>query len=135
MLSEFGIALRKIRLDRQLLLKEMAEALDVTSAFLSSVETGKRKVPKDFVSKLCSLYNLTSVECDTLERASAMTQQEIRISMENATRSQRELAFSLAKALDDLTDDDVERIMNAINQRGDKNSAFHPPRKNRSSKK
>lgn len=130
MLSEFGVALRKIRLDKQLLLKDMADDLEVTSAFLSSVETGKRKVPKDWIERICKLYSLTEDDRDNLERAQAKTQQEVRISMENATAKQMDLAFSLAKALENLTDDDVERIMNAINKpkRGDKKRATKPPR-------
>ena len=52
MLSDFGIPIRKVRLERQLLLKDMADTLGVSSAFLSSVEKGKRKVPKGWVDKL-----------------------------------------------------------------------------------
>ena len=41
--TKLGIALRKIRLDRQELLKDMADRLKVSSAFLSAVETGKKR--------------------------------------------------------------------------------------------
>ena len=37
--TKLGIALRKIRLDRQEFLKDMADRLKVSSAFLSAVET------------------------------------------------------------------------------------------------
>ena len=42
--TKLGIALRKIRLDRQELLKNMADKLKVSSAFLSAVETGKKRL-------------------------------------------------------------------------------------------
>ena len=47
MLTEFGKALRKIRIDRQQLLKDMANKLGVSSAYLSAVENGKRRMPQD----------------------------------------------------------------------------------------
>lgn len=115
MLSEFGVAIRKIRLDRQLLLKNMADDLGVTSAFLSSVETGKRKVPNGWIEKISGLYHLTKEECEELELAKTMSVPDIRIPVTNFNSKQKELAFSFAKALDGLTDQDVERIMNAIN--------------------
>lgn len=129
MLSEFGIALRKVRLERHLLLKDMADALGVSSAFLSSVESGKRKIPKDWIEKISSIYNLHPDEHEALERASAMSMSEIRIHTQNASIKQKDLAFSFAKALDSLSDEDVERIMNAINagKRGDKHRKTRAP--------
>ena len=48
MLTEFGKILRKLRIDRQELLRDMAKNLEVSSAYLSAVETGKRKIlPKN----------------------------------------------------------------------------------------
>lgn len=115
MLNEFGRSIRRLRLDRQLLLKDMADGLGVSSAFLSSVEMGKRKVPKGWVDKIAELYSLTGDEKADLQQASDLSVQQVRISIAQATTSQKELAFTFAKALDGLSDDDVERIMNAIN--------------------
>ena len=45
MLTMLGKFLRKLRIDRNELLKDMAGKLDVTVSFLSSVENGKKKMP------------------------------------------------------------------------------------------
>ncbi|MBD5169224.1 MAG: helix-turn-helix domain-containing protein [Oscillibacter sp.] len=134
MLSKFGIALRKVRLDKQILLKDMANDLQVTSAFLSSVETGRRKIPNGWINKICELYSLSDDERDSLEMAKAKTEQEIRIPISSSTDMQKDLAFSLAKALDGLSDADVERIMNAMNnpKRGANKHDSKSNRKNRS---
>ena len=58
MLTEFGKILRKLRIDRQELLRDMAKNLEVSSAYLSAVETGKRKIPIDWCSKISTLYKL-----------------------------------------------------------------------------
>lgn len=128
MLSEFGVAVRKLRLDRRLLLKNMADDLGVSSAFLSSVETGKRKVPNGWVASISEIYHLTKDEREELEQASAISGPDIRIPMSGANTKQKELAFSFAKALDGLSDEDVERIMNALSapKRGGKKRAGKP---------
>lgn len=114
MLSEFGITIRKIRLDRQMLLKTMADDLGVTPAALSAVETGKRPVPRKWLDKILTLYDLSEEERDDIVQASERSAKEISIPVSDISAQQRELAFSFAKALDGLTDEDVERIMNAL---------------------
>ncbi len=46
MLTQFGIFLRKLRLDSNEIMKEMATKLDVSPSFLSTVENGKKTIPK-----------------------------------------------------------------------------------------
>jgi transcriptional regulator with XRE-family HTH domain len=58
MLTEFGKFTRKLRVDNDELLKYMADKLGVSSSYLSSVETGKRKTPVEWVDKISQLYNL-----------------------------------------------------------------------------
>ena len=43
MLTSIGKFLRKLRMSNGEILRDMAEALEVTSAFLSAVENGKKK--------------------------------------------------------------------------------------------
>jgi transcriptional regulator with XRE-family HTH domain len=46
MLTQLGIFLRKLRLDRGEILKDMAIKLNVSSSFLSAVENGKKRIPQ-----------------------------------------------------------------------------------------
>ena len=46
MLTNFGKALRKLRIDNNELLKDMALKLEVTVSYLSAVENGKRDVDR-----------------------------------------------------------------------------------------
>ena len=45
MLTKFGKKLRALRLENDQRLKDMADKLEVTAAYLSAVENGKRSVP------------------------------------------------------------------------------------------
>lgn len=57
-LDKFGSLLRDIRITRSLLLYDMARDLGMNSADLSGIETGKKPIPKDFISKIQELYSI-----------------------------------------------------------------------------
>lgn len=114
MLTEFGRYLRKLRIDRGELLRDMAQKLNVSSAYLSAVETGKRNIPLNWTKQIATLYSLTPNEIDDLTEAAEQSAQEIRISFAQATDSQKQAALSFAKALDGLSDDDLKRIMEVV---------------------
>ena len=76
-LDKFGKLLRNIRITRSLLLKDMADKLDISSAELSAIETGKKPIPDWFISAIASNYNIGE-SCENLLRMFA------RIRTENA---------------------------------------------------
>ena len=51
-ITEFGKIVRKARLDVEVSLLSMAKELQVTSSFLSGMETGRKKITVDCVQKL-----------------------------------------------------------------------------------
>ncbi len=61
MLTSFGKILRKLRIDHSERLLDMAEKLDVSVSFLSSVEIGKKSVPVGMEEKIIKLYALCSL--------------------------------------------------------------------------
>lgn len=65
-LSDFALFCRKIRLDNNQILKEMADSLGVSSSYLSAVENEKRKIPEDWYEKISTLYNLDKDKKDEL---------------------------------------------------------------------
>jgi len=62
----FGKALRQIRINRGILLKDMADALGYTCPYLSKIETGEVPVPTDLIVKLFSIYDLSEEEIESL---------------------------------------------------------------------
>lgn len=65
-ISEFAIFCRKLRLDNNQVLKDMADVLGVSSSYLSAVENGKRKIPDDWYEKISKSYCLTKDKQDDL---------------------------------------------------------------------
>jgi transcriptional regulator with XRE-family HTH domain len=51
-LTDFGKAIRKLRIDYDTNLNELATSIGVSSAFLSAVETGKKPISAELITKL-----------------------------------------------------------------------------------
>ncbi|UYW25890.1 helix-turn-helix domain-containing protein [Methylorubrum extorquens] len=112
MLSPFGKALREVRLDRGLLLKDMADGLRVTPSYLSAVETGRKSIPEDLINRIGNLINLSADERSSLERAYLASQSEIKIKIPaNASDAHREAAALLARTFEgEPTTDFLEKF-------------------------
>lgn len=55
-LTDFGKAIRKARIDTGETLGSMADAIGVTPSFMSSVETGRKKVPDGLVNQIDQFF-------------------------------------------------------------------------------
>lgn len=117
MLTEFGKTLRKIRIDHQELLKEMADKLEVSSAYLSAIETGKRRIPADWVNRIAELYHLDSVAKRQLVQAEDQSACEVTISLQDVSSARRGAVLTFAKALDGLSDEELTNIMTVMKKR------------------
>lgn len=49
MLTPFGRMVRKLRIDKGVRLKDMADYLDVPSSFLSAIENGRKQIPDSMI--------------------------------------------------------------------------------------
>lgn len=119
MLTELGKFLRKIRIDRGELLRDMSNKLGVSAAYLSAVENGKRNAPEVWINKICQAYHLSPDEARQLRSSFEESQEEIRISLQQASSKQKNTAISFAKALEGLSDEQLEKIMKVV-QKGNK---------------
>lgn len=117
MITRFGKELRKIRIDHGEILKDMAEKLQVTPSFLSSVEVGKKNVPVGWVDKIASMYNLTAKERDFLEELSEEAVTGLKMDLRNSTQPQRQAALVFARDFGTLTDDEANRIIKLLSKK------------------
>ena len=115
LLTSFGIALRKLRLDRGEILKTMADNLEISSSYLSAIEVGKRNIPEYFIDKLKVLYNLEDERVNELETAKLESQKEIVLALENISIGKREAALLFARKFDDLDELTTKKIKKLIN--------------------
>lgn len=114
MLTLFGKYVRKLRIDRNELLKEMAIKLDVASSYLSAVETGKRNVPQDWLDKITTLYKLNVEEVEELKTAIEGSQLSVKINLQNASSKDKNLVMSFAREFKELNEDEKSKIWNIL---------------------
>lgn len=117
MLTEFGKSLRRLRIDQGELLKDMADRMSVSSAYLSAVENGKKPLSEDFFNKLLSVYNLDASQVETLTDAFNITRQEIRLDISNSDKERREMGLVFARRFGELNPDEVSKIKKLLEKR------------------
>ena len=117
MLTSLGRFLRKLRIDNGEILKDMAEVLGVSAAFLSAVENGKKKMPEGWIEKIETTYLLTAERVGELRAAVIDTNDAVELNLQNATPENRALAISFAREFDSLDDETSRKIFEILNRR------------------
>ena len=117
MLTEFGKFLRVLRMERGELLKNMAENLRISSAYLSSIEMGNREIPKFLPQDLIQKYNLTEEEQVEMQKAISASIKTIDISLANTTNLQKEAALVFARNLEKMNDTSIEEFLDFMKKR------------------
>jgi transcriptional regulator with XRE-family HTH domain len=112
MITPFGIATRKLRLDKGLRLLDMAEKLGLSSSFISAVETGKKPIPAGYVESVIRVLRLTPPEALELRRAADRSKTVVDV--DGLQGTQRELVAAFARKLDDLPPEFLEAIKKRV---------------------
>ncbi|AWY98846.1 helix-turn-helix domain-containing protein [Blautia argi] len=110
MLTNFGKELRKLRIDHDELLKDMASNLGVTVAYLSAVENGKREVPDTWIDVLGEKYQLSSDELAILQSLAYEGKSSLKIDLSKIESEERELALAFARSFKSLSDEEMKEI-------------------------
>lgn len=111
-LTPFGIAVRKMRLDKGLRLLDLANRLNVSPAFVSAVETGRKPIPDAFVTAVIRAMELSGPEGRELRKAADRTRKEVTV--EKLPEDQRELVAAFSRKLDTLPSEMIERIKKIV---------------------
>lgn len=114
MLTDFGKLCRKIRIDNNELLADMAKKLNVSSAFLSAVENGKKNVPDSWFMLISEVYGLTSDDKKILKNAIENSVTQVKILTQNLDKEDRDLVLTFARQFDKLEQNDKEKILKLL---------------------
>lgn len=115
MTSEFGIYMREIRKKTNESLRTMAKNLEVSAAFLSSMEVGKRKVPSEIVNKISNIYNFTEDEKKELEDIASKTNSKITIDLNELSEEEKEVSLVFARKIKQADGDLLKKLKEALN--------------------
>ena len=114
-MTPFGARLRQIRAERGLTLKEMAQGIGVSSAYLSALEHGRRGAPTWLlVQRIITYFNIIWDEAETLCRLAQVSDPRVRIDTSGALPEATEFANFLAKSIDVLDPDDFRKLTHVV---------------------
>lgn len=121
MLTKFGEYMRILRIKRNLVMKDTAVSLDVTTPFLSAVENGKKKIPDDWFEKISAIYDLGSQDKKDLMVAIEQSQSKITLNLENCDEKQKELVFQFQRSFPNIDEDTTKQIIEILNRKEEEN--------------
>lgn len=115
--TKFGEYTRDLRIEKEENLRDMAEKLGVSSAFLSAVENGNKKIPKDWLEKISNIYNLTLEKKNQLKEIIFDVKNEIVFNLEKMTKKDKDFAIVFARSFEVLTDEEKKKIQGILSKK------------------
>ncbi|MGV3548198.1 helix-turn-helix domain-containing protein [Rhizobium sp.] len=111
MTTPFGEAIRKIRRERGISQKDMAKALNVSAAYLSALENGKRGQPGfDFLQRVAGYLNIIWDEADDLFRVAAISHPRVVVDTAGMPASYTAFANALARQIHALRPETIRQL-------------------------
>ena len=96
-MTPFGDRMRKLRAERGVTLKEMADAIGVSSAYLSALEHGKRGRPGwHLIQRILTFFNIIWDEAEEVVRLARISHPRITIDTSGLDPKATEFANRLA---------------------------------------
>ncbi|GAA5647874.1 helix-turn-helix domain-containing protein [Vibrio proteolyticus] len=112
--TAFGRYLRKLRIDKGMILKDLADALGVSSAYLSALELGKKNISDEVVNQIIGLYGLNANEANELRDAATVSQPVVKFDLKNANSQERELVAVFARKYQEMSPEKKEKLMDFL---------------------
>jgi transcriptional regulator with XRE-family HTH domain len=91
-------------------LSDMAKKLGVSASYLSTVETQKRRMNDKLFQNIVRIYELSAEAQRTLNELRNLASKEINISFSDLDSMKKEAVVKFLSNVDDLTDEDLEKI-------------------------
>jgi transcriptional regulator with XRE-family HTH domain len=115
--TPFGAHLRELRAARGLSLKQLAAAMEVSSAYLSALEHGRRGVPSVvLVHQVCDALGLLWEDADELERLARMSHPRVVVNTAGLSPERTELANRLARTIRTLPPETVTALLDVLDE-------------------
>jgi transcriptional regulator with XRE-family HTH domain len=116
-MTPFGARLRALRAARGESLKTMADAIGVSSAYLSALEHGRRGLPTWLLlQRIIAHFNIIWDEAEDLQRLAALSDPRIVIDTASLSPLATELANRLSRDIATLDDADLTLLIEELDR-------------------
>ena len=115
MTTPFGAKLRELRKERGVTLVELADALGVSQAYLSALETGRRSKPTPArVDQICAYFGIIWDEAEALKDLAKVSRPRVTIDTTGLGPEATEMVNRLAQRIRRLDHEKIEEISRLI---------------------
>lgn len=111
-LTQFGTEIRDYRRTLNLTLSVMATALKTSPAFLSAMETGRSKVPMEWVEKIADYLRGQGIRIETSRLKALACESNDSVSLERLPPQHKTLIAGFANS--DMTQEQLTRLGNLL---------------------
>lgn len=122
-MTPFGEKLRHLRQQRGVTLKDMAAALNVSPAYLSALEHGKRGRPSwHLLQAVLAYFNIIWDEAEELVKLARLSHPRITVDTQGLSPKATELANRLSKDIGRLDDSQILKLLATLDEKPVKRS-------------
>jgi transcriptional regulator with XRE-family HTH domain len=117
-MTPFGQKLRSLRAERGLTLQQMAQALSVSSAYLSALEHGNRGKPSwHLLQRIIAYFNVIWDDAEELTRLARISHPKVTIDTSGLDPQATEVANRLARTIGKLEGPELDQILAIVKTR------------------
>lgn len=113
-MTPFGARIRSLRQARGISLKQMAEDLGVSAAYLSALEHGHRGRPSWLLQRICGYLNIIWDDAEELAELAKMSHPRVTIDTAGLSPRATLLANELGRRIDKLDDAKLEQLLKLL---------------------
>lgn len=111
-MTPFGEKLRELRRERGITQGQMAAALNVSSAYLSALEHGRRGRPSwDLLQRIIGYLNVIWDDAEELQRLAALSHPKVTVETGGLSPEATTLANRLAETIGTLAPEDISALL------------------------
>lgn len=114
-LTEFGVYIRKYRVDHLIRQKDMAKAIGISSCHLSNIEAGKRELSEAIINKLAKVYDLDIGYLKQFMGRNGISE-EFQVVHTGNVPINNKLVKLLRQKIDVMSDEDKQSIISILNK-------------------
>lgn len=115
--TKFGKIVRKLMIDNDENLGTVADLMVVSTAFVSSVLTGKKNIPESWYNIICDHYSLDEKSRAELYDAYCEEKNSVRIDVENKSLESKKLAIQFQRSFPSLSEKELHEIWKIIGKK------------------
>ncbi|MEX6508320.1 helix-turn-helix domain-containing protein [Jiella sp. M17.18] len=132
-MTPFGERVRALRKEKGVTQRDMAAALNVSSAYLSALEHGRRGRPTwDLLQRIIGYLNVIWDDAEELERLAEISHPKVTVETAGLGPEATALANRLAETIAILHPDDIRRLLAEVEAAGARAEAAQRLRRERS---